>query len=212
MENKTPNSSTDDAIDNIMSKGLVGLLLFGYFGFITIPAWFRPLSTQFIFWAFALPFVLITLIVIGTRGVLGLWRAKTQNTNVDPQHKFSVWLTSLGFLWFFVSIVIANATHFAYNHQKFDTEKWKSSNWDDGSLFALSQRERMFDDLTTNVLPGLTKAEMFDQLGEPDAHYDIEGEESFIYYYGQGFIDPKCLIITFDDYDLLEEYDTSVCG
>ena len=53
---------------------------------------------------------------------------------------------------------------------------------------------------------------MLDLLGEPDEHRDIEGEKSFIYYYGQGIMDPKCLIITFDDKDLLKDYSASVCG
>ena len=70
----------------------------------------------------------------------------------------------------------------------------------------------MFDDFVTNVLPSLTKAEMLDLLGEPDEHRDIEGEESFIYYYGQGIMDPDCLIITFDEKDFIKDYGTSVCG
>lgn len=208
MKNDIPNSS----IDNIIAKSLVSVLLFGYFGFIIIPEWFIPLSQQFIFWVFALPVVLITLIVIGVRGGVGLWREKTQNIPPNPEHKFSVWLASLAILWFIISIAFANITHYSYGHKKFDSEIWKNAGWDDGDLFQLSLRERMFDDLITNILPGRTKVEMLDLLGEPDEQRDIEGEQSFIYYYGQGIMDPECLIITFDDKGFIKDFDTSVCG
>jgi hypothetical protein len=207
MENNASKSSPSNA-----AKIIIGLFLFCYFGFILIPEWSRPFSAQFLLWLSLLPIVVIVLVVIGIRGGIGLWREKSQQAAANPQNKYFVWLSSLGLLWFVVSIALANTTYFAYSHKKFDSEIWKNASWEDGDLFQLSTRERMFEDLITNVLPGLTKAEMLDLLGEPDAHRDIEGEESFIYYYGQGIMDPECLIITFDEKDLIKDYGTSVCG
>lgn len=207
MENKASNSSSSNT-----SKIITGVFLFCYFGFIIIPEWSRPFSGQFLLWLSLLPIVVIALVTAGIRGGIGLWREKSQKAAPNSQNKYFVWLASLGILWFIISIALANTTYFAYSHKKFDSETWKNADWEDGDLFQLSTRERMFDDLITDVLPGLTEAEMLDLLGEPDEHRDIEGEESFIYYYGQGIMDPECLIITFDDKGLIKDYGTSICG
>lgn len=207
MENNTPNTSQSNT-----SKIITGVFLFCYFGFIIIPEWSRPISAQFLLWLFLLPFVVITLVVIGIRGGIGLWYEKTQKSIPNPKNKYSVWLASLGIIWFIVSITLANSLYYSYSHKKFDAETWKNSDWNDGDLFQLSTRERMFDDLKNSILPGLSKTEMLNLLGKPDEQRDIEGEESFIYYYGQGIIDPECLIITFDSKDLIKDYFSSVCG
>lgn len=194
-----------------MAKILVSLLLFGYFGFIIIPEWFIFLSPQFIFWIFALPVVIITLVVIGIRSGLGLWREKTQNIPSSPENKFSVWFAGLGILWFLVSIAIANSTHYAYNHKEFDSELWKTGDWEGGGLFELSSRERVLDDLTENVLPGRTKMELLNLLGEPDEKRNVAGDETIYYYTGQGIMDPQCLFIIFDEQNYIKENGITVC-
>ena len=207
MENNVPNTSQSNT-----SKIITGVFLFCYFGFIIIPEWSRPISAQFLLWLFLFPFVVITLVVIGIRGGIGLWHEKTQKSMSNPKNRYSVWLASLGIIWFIVSIALANSTYYSYSHKKFVSETWKNSDWSDGDLFQLSTRERMFDDLTNNILPGLSKTEMLNLLGTPNEQREIEGEESFIYYYGQGIMDPECLIITFDNKDLIKDYFSSVCG
>jgi hypothetical protein len=207
MDNNISNFSQSTTF-----KIITAVFLFSYFGFIIIPEWSRPFSARFLLWLSLLPIVVIALIATGIRGGIGLWREKVQKAAPNSQNKYFVWLASLGVLWFIISIALANTTYYAYFHQKFDPETWKNAGWEDGDLFQLSTRERMFDDLITNVLPGLTKAQMLDLLGEPDEQRDIKGEESFIYYYGQGIMDPDCLIIRFDDKDLIKDYGTSVCG
>jgi hypothetical protein len=207
MENNVSNTPQSNT-----SKIITVAFLFCYFGFIIIPEWSRPISAQFLLWLFLLPFVVIALVVIGIRGGIGLWREKGQKTLPNPQNKYFVWLAILGIFWFGISIVLANNTYYAYSHKKFDSETWKNAEWSDGDLFQLSTRERMSDDLSANVLPELTKAKMLDLLGEPDEQRDIEGEASYIYYYGQGIMDPECLIITFDDKDFIKDYGTSTCG
>lgn len=206
MENNSPSLSQDK-----MTKIIAGVLLFCYFGFIIIPEWSRPFSGQFLFWLLLLPFVLVTLVIIGVHGGIGLWREKTQQALPNPHNKYFVWLASLSIAWFIVSMALANNAYYAYSHKKFDSETWRNTKWDDGGLFQLSTRERMFDDLTNNVLSGLTKDEMLNLLGEPDEQRDILGEESFIYYYSQGIMDPECLVITFDDKELIKDYVASVC-
>jgi hypothetical protein len=205
-----------DYISNLFSRNaskiIASVFLFCYFGFIIIPEWFHPISFQFALWLFALPIVLIALIVTGFHGGVGLWREKVQKTPSNPDHKFFVWLACLSVLWFFISYELAGITHFAYNHQEFDSEKWKSARWQDGNFFELSPRGRMFDDLVTNVLPGRTKTEVLDLLGKPNEQREIEGEEALIYYYGIGIMDPDCLIIKFDDNNNVRDFKTAVCG
>ncbi len=196
----------------MITRILTSIFLFCYFGFIIFPEWTRPISAQFLLWLLLLPIILITLVVTGIRGGIGLWREKTQKAYPNSQNYYSVLLAVIGILWFATSISLANITYDKYANQKFDSEIWKNSNWYDGSLFQLSTRQRMFEDLINNVLPGITKAEMLDLLGRPDEQRDIDSEEAFIYYYKQGIMDPECLIITFDDKDFIKDYFTSVCG
>lgn len=205
MENNTSNSSQSNR-----PKIITAVFLFCYFGFIIIPGT-DPLSTHFLLWLMLLPVVVIVLVITGIRGGIGLWREKHQRATPNSQHRYFVWSAGLGILWFVTSIMLAGITHFVYSHKEFDAETWKNTSWEDGDLLQLSTRERMLDDLIKNVLPGLTKAEILDMLGKPN-DYPIEGEEDLIYYYGQGIMDPKCLIITFDDKAFIKGYYTSVCG
>ena len=148
MENNASNSSQSN-----ISKIITGVFLFCYFGFIIIPEWSRPFSAQFLLWLSLLPILVIALVAVGIRGGIGLWREKSLKVASNPQNKYFVWLASLGILWFIISIALANTTYFAYSHKKFDSVTWKNADWEDGDLFQLSTRERMFDDLITNVLP-----------------------------------------------------------
>ena len=170
------------------------IFLFCYFGFIIIPDGSRPLSIPFFVWILLLPIVVIALIVIGYRGGMGLR------------------LAGLGILWLIISIVLAIITHYAYSHKKFDATTWKDASWEDAEFLQFSARERMVDDLISNVLPGLTRAEIIGLLGEPDGHIDFEGEEYLSYYLGQGITDPECLHIDFDERGRLKYYYVSLCG
>ena len=76
-------------------------------------------------------------------------------------------------------------------------------------MFELALRERMLDDLMQNVLPGHTKTEVIDLLGQPD---DTDGEEILFYYTGWNIMEPKCLFLKFDEQGIMQEYYHTVCG
>ena len=199
-----------DSLSNT-SKLIISIFLFCYFGFIIVPQWSQLLSGPFMLWILALPFVLIALLANGIRGGIGLWRAKSQHLSQNPEHKFSYWLAIMGLMWFLISILLAQAAHFAYNHQKFDSEQWKSSSWEDGDMVELSPKERMLDDLTKNILPGRTKSEIIKLLGQPDEIEDVEGKETLFYYTGWNIMEPKCLSMMFDEQGIIKEYHMTIC-
>ena len=198
-----------DSLSNT-SKIIISTFLFCYFGFIIIPEWSHPFSV-FLLWLSLLPVVLIILVANGIHGGIRLWRAKSQNLSQNPEHKFSYWLAIIGVMWFLISILLAQAAHFAYNHQKFDTEKWKSSNWEDGDMLELSPKERMLDDLTQNILPGRTKSEIIKLLGQPDEIEDVEGKETLFYYTSWNIMEPQCLSMMFDEQGIIKEYHMTTC-
>ena len=208
-------------MENVASKSkegktrkiVTGLFLFCYFGFTISPELSRSNSTLFILWHLLLPIVLITLVVIGFQAGIGIWREKTGKSNPNLQNKYYGWLAVLGLLWFAISGYLSNITYNKYAHQKFDSETWKDSNTNITRRIQLSPRQRMSDDLINNVLPRIkTKTEMLDLLGQPNEQRKINNEESFIYYYGPGFFDIACIIINFDDVELIKDYHISECG
>lgn len=215
MESNTSNSS-----NNIAVKVITGVLLFLYFGFIIIPELTRPyLSLQLVLWALVLPVVMIALVVVGIRGIIGLWREKIHNATPDPENKYFVLLTSMSILWFVISIVLAESTYFTYSHKKFNHETWINASGYDGGMFQISERERMLDDLRTNYILGRSKMEIIDLLGEPyelSDDYEMggryEGNELFIYFYKMGMVDPVCLTIIFDENGIAIDTVTSECG
>ena len=207
MENNFPKSSSN------IFRIIIGVFLFCYFGIITIPQLLHLFSGQFLLWIFVFPIVIVVLITKGVHGGIGLWREKTKNMPENSENKFWFWLASMSLLWFLISITIAKDTHYVYNHQKFDSQKWISSNWDKESIWGLSsQRERMLDDLIENTLPSRTKTEIIDLLGQPDERRDIEGEETIIYYTGWNIMEPKCLLMRFDKQGIINEYHMTLCG
>ena len=203
MENNTPGSLTNT------SKTIIAVFVFCYFGFIIIPEWSRPYSAQFLAWLLLLPIVIIALVGIGILGGIGLWREKSRSALPNPQNKYFIWIASFGILWFLISLAFAGPNYSAYF--KFDSEKWKSTDWNEGNLFEFSPRERMLDDLMKNVLPGRTKAEIIELLGSP-AKGSIEGQGAIYYYTGWGIMDPNCLFMKFDKQGIIKEYNLTTCG
>ncbi len=188
---------------------IIGVFLFCYFGFAIFPEWSRPWSAQFMVWLALLPIVVIVLVVTGIRGGVGLWREKVRRTLPNPQNKYFLWVASLGILWFLISLAFAGPNYSAYF--KFDSEKWKSADWDKVNLFEFSPRERMLDDLMKNVLPGRTEAEIIKLLGPPDQVY-IKGPGTIFYYIGWNIMEPKCLFMKFDEQGIIKEYNLTTCG
>lgn len=94
---------------------------------------------------------------------------------------------------------------------KFNSNTWKNDDWDNLNV-GTSKRERMIDDLTTNVLSGSTRKDIIYLLGEPDNQLFAEDGEHLHFFYGNGLVDPKCLIIVLDDNDNFQDFGLSECG
>lgn len=202
------------------NKIAIGVFLFCYFGFIAIPKLTRPyLSVQLCLWALVFPFIVISLVINGIRAGIELWRERKQNAIPNTNNKYQVWLSIFCIIWFFISITLAKTTYSAYSHIKFDRETWINADELEGGMFQISTRERMLDDLQTNVIPGRSKEDILYLLGEPyELSYDYEmtgkyaGLDLFIYFYKMGMVDPVCLTIVFDKNDIAIDTLTSECG
>ncbi|MCP4168807.1 MAG: hypothetical protein GY759_23320 [Chloroflexi bacterium] len=153
-------------ISFLTNKKIYYIFLFTYFGFMIIPQWFRPFSTQFMVWIIALPIILLILVVIGVWGILGIRRAKANNHSPEPMHKFFIRIASTGLLWFGISVALTSCTSYLYNHQEFNSEVWRSSNSASYVPHDLTSRQKMLDDVIKNILPGSTQDELEVLLGE----------------------------------------------
>lgn len=195
----------------LTNKRLYYFLLFVYFGFMTIPQWFRPFSPQFLVWLSALPFVFIALIMIGIWGAAGILQANRRRLQSKSKHIVFTQISGIGFLLFVVFMAIAYKTHFLYNHQKFNSEIWKDTDSARYVSYDLSPRQRMLDDVVENILPGSTKDKIEKLFGESTntGHYS-SSERDLIYVLGaeRGLgVDSEWLHIWFDNSGNFERYD-----
>ena len=197
----------------ITRRNIVILFLFCYFGYICVPQWAHLFSQLFFIWLILLPIILITLVLVGSIGIVGIIRTKIKKNEPNPKHRFLLRFSLLSLVWFGATVAIGWGTNYLYSHQKFDSEKWLNSPVYDRPL---SLRQRMVEDFTTNVLPVRTKEEIIKLLGEPDEEWMWEGKESFMYYIGyeRGFgVDYHCLLIIFDsEGNYLDYEDLWICG
>ena len=195
----------------LANKKIYFALLFVYFGFMAIPQWFRPFSPQFLVWLLALPIVIVTLVVVGIWGAVGIWRTNKSKEQLSPKHVFFAQIAGAGLLWFLVSIALAYGTHFLYNHQKFNSAVWRDPNSAGYVSYDLTPRQRMLDDVIENVLPGSTQDEIETSLGEStNTGYFSSSGRDLIYILGaeRGLgVDSEWLLIWFDDSGNFERYD-----
>jgi hypothetical protein len=195
----------------ITNKKTYYVLLFAYFVFMAIPQWFRPFSPQFLVWFIALPIIVLILIVVGVRGMIGIWRSKASNTTPNPRYVAFVQISGISFLWFVVSAGLAYGAHYLYNHQRFDSEIWRNPNSAKYVSYDLTPRQRMLDDVIENVLPGSTQPEIEALLGEStNTGYFSQSERDLIYVLGaeRGLgVDSEWLLIWFDDSGKFQRYE-----
>lgn len=179
------------------------VFLFAYFGIRTIPQWFRPWSSMSFLWLFALPVNLLILFVIGSSGIIGIWRTKIGKKTPNPKYVLFVKTSGAGFLWFLIAVGIAHGTHYFYNHQHFSLEIWQDPNSAQYVSYDLTPRQKMLDDVIRNVLPDGTQSEIEALLGPPtNTGYFSNSERDLIYRLGaeRGWgVDSEWLLIWFDD-------------
>ena len=186
-------------------------LLFVYFGFMAIPQWFRLFSPQFLIWLLALPIIVLTLVVTGLWGIIGIWRTKAKKEQPFQKHIFFAQISCTGLLWFVVSLALAYGTHFLYNHQKFNSEIWQNPNSARYVSYDLTPRQRMLEDVVKNVLPGSNQSKIESLLGKSTkTGYFSSSERDLIYMLGaeRGLgVDSEWLLIWFDNSGNFERYD-----
>jgi hypothetical protein len=183
------------------------LLLFIYFGFMTIPEWFYRFSSLSLIWLLFSPIVATALVVIGIWGIIGFLQSKVNKGQVISKYISFIQISITGLLAFGISIAIANQTYFLYQHQKFNSEIWQDPNSISNIGMELTQRQRMLDDVVENILPGKNKDEIEALLGKSlygnnrSLQYILGPERSLI------SIDPELIVIWLDDTGNFERYE-----
>jgi hypothetical protein len=215
LQDKSIHTNMKRTVQNLhpllTNKKTYYVFLFVYFGFITIPQWFHPISTLFLIWLLIFPVVALSLVVIGISGISGILESKANKWELTPKHISYTQISGVGLLIFAGSITIAYGTHFLYNHQKFDSRIWQDSNSASDVNQELTPRQRMLDDLVENILPGKNKDEVEAVLGKSPYSSSIGNKHILVYVLGLErrlfAIDPEYIRIWFDDLGNFERYE-----
>lgn len=206
MTEKNHNTNLINTIQKVFY-----VFLFVYFGFITIPQWFRPFSPQRLVWVISLPVIVLVLIVIGVSGFIGIWQTKVGNKASNPKHVHFAQISCIGILWFAIAVGLAYGTHYFYNHQQFNLEIWQDPNSTQYVSYELSPRQKMLDDVVENILPGSTQLEIEALLGpSTNTGYFSKSRRDLIYNLGaeRGLgVDSEWLLIWFDDSGNFERHE-----
>ena len=140
------------------SKPLYIFLVFATYYF-TLPFRMHENSSDLFIWGLISACFLLIFFVIGTVGLFRLsWRYFKRSPQI-PRDKHRMITSVIAFLIFIpISFIIDNQ-----HYQDFDPVAWQNS-----SRSAISERQRMIDDLTDNVLPDKTESDLLYLLGDPD--------------------------------------------
>ncbi|GAB3417299.1 hypothetical protein [Niabella aquatica] len=97
---------------------------------------------------------------------------------------------------FLFILVLVTTSCGTFTHEKFNSEKWKHSNF--ASEETISLRWDMMNDLRNRYhLEGMTRQEIIDLLGNPDS--DDNTEISYFLGYSKKGINTGSLTLTFND-------------
>ena len=205
---------SQEKITSFVKINIIPILILIYFVRFAIPQGIYSLTFTGLFYTLTIYLVVGCLIVAGLIGTVGYIKSRLKDNVFTAQHKSFLITAILGLALFGVSFI----TRHAYFNQKFDSELWKDKSVSmefDSNLLTL--RQKMMEDLTENILPGLKKSEVESVLGFPNySSQPEEGGWDFTYIIGpeKGLgVDFQCLRIHFDDKDYFESYeDIPVCG
>lgn len=208
-------------IKGFIKNSIVPVFLLVYFVRFAIPQGsFYIFSPTVLFYGFTLIFVVGYLVIIGVIGVVGVVQMLIHHNSLSSRHKMFLFISSFGLVLFSISL----GSRHAYMYKKFDTALWNGRTALDSNFISI--RQKMMDDLSKNVLPGLSKSEIVPLLGTPDYVWLSEegewgywqpGKEvgDFMYIIGleRGIgIDNECLLIQFDENDVVIDSESVSCG
>jgi len=197
-----------------LKNNIILILILIYFIRFAIPQGTRGFSLTFFFYYFTLYIVVGGLILVGIIGIIALFQSYKKNSLLSSKHKSLLIIATFGLILFGISLI----SQYFYDHKKFDPILWKDTTaslmWDSNLL---TLRQRMTNDLTKNILPGLKKTEAESLLGLPNDTWESdEGGINFLYVLGpeRGFgVDYECLLIHFNEKDYYQSHETfGNCG
>jgi hypothetical protein len=210
--NETISNGTPNKFVSFFKKNIPLIIVSIYFINLLIP------PSSHLLYALTIPFVVGGLFLIGMLGVVGLVRSRYKEEPANPTHKSFIFLMAVGFALSILSYIFFPLINDAYYHQKFDSKVWKdNAKAFDFDVNLYTPRQKMIDDLVDNVLPGLTRDEINDLLGDPDSGLlSVENESNIVYVLGpeRGLgVDSQCLLISFDELGYFQKYEIyDICG
>ncbi len=196
----------------------VTVVLVVYFGLLLIPEWwpaFRATGAYFVY-ALTLPFALLTLLVFGSWGAIGIVMSRTRQSPRQAKHRAMLGISLLGLLLFGsaygLSAAIRGGLPSGSNLRSFDSAQWKDELSSDAASGEISVRQQMLGDVVDNVLPGRDRRELEEMLGPSlETPYFARSGRDLIYLMGAERdsmfgVDSEWLLIWLDRSGRFERY------
>ena len=206
------------AITHAMAKSLASVLVV-YFGLLLIPEWWPALGATpaYFVYVLTLPFALVTLIVLGSWGAIGLFVSGTRNSPRQAKHRSMVRISVIGLLLFGsaygLSAAIRGELPSGSHLRRFDSAQWKDEAASESAGGDISVRQKMLGDVVSNVLPGRDRRELDQMLGPSlDTPYFASTGRDLIYFLGREresmfAVDSEWLLIWLDASGRFERYE-----
>lgn len=197
---------------------IVVLALVVYFGLLLVPEWwpaFRATAVYFVY-VLTLPLALVSLVVLGSWGAIGLFVSRTRKSPRQVTHRSMLRISVIGLLLFGsaygLSAAIRGALPSGSHLQRFDSAQWKDEAASESSGGDISVRQKMLGDVVGNVLPGRDRRELEEMLGPSlDTPYFANTGRDLIYLLGRERdsmfgVDSEWLLIWLDASGRFERY------
>jgi hypothetical protein len=189
-----------------------------YFGLLLVPEWrpaFRATGPYFVY-ALTLPFVLLTLIVFGCWGAVGVFLARRRGSPAKAKHRALLGVSVCGLFLFGsaygLSATIRGALPSGSHLLRFDSGQWTDMASSDSVGGDISVRQKMLGDVVSNVLPGRDRRELEEMLGQSlETSYFAKSGRDLIYLLGRERdsmfgVDSEWLLIWLDGSGRFERY------
>jgi hypothetical protein len=197
---------------------IVMFALLPYFGVLLLPEWWPAVrgTAAYLVYVLTLPFALLTLIVVGGWGALGLFISSRRRSPRKPRHRAMLGTSVQALLLFGcvygLSAAIQGGLPAGSHLLKFDSARWKDATSSMSPGSDISIRQKMLGDVVQTVLPGRSRRELEEMLGPSlDTRYFARSGRDLIYHLGVErdslfAVDSEWLLIWLDGADRFERY------
>jgi|CXWL01.1.fsa_nt_gi hypothetical protein len=147
----------------------------------TLPAW--SASQAYLLYLLSVPLVLVTLMLVGLWGGIGVLRATNRSRPRKREHWACVRAASVGLLAFSAALLVVRLLPSPLppgsELREFDRAAWAAAGADERQNQAYSVRQQMLRDVIESELPGHSREQLIAELGPstPDSPVSSEGAD-----------------------------------